>query len=266
MLGESFLRLLCYQEEKNGASDSMGHTLETSLVTTQTHIQQTDADQQERELRHFHGVREEASGLSIPGCSSVHTPETDMTLCSGPCSLLDHYPDLQVVDSGLISRNTLRASTLQQDLFTDLTRSERAEQKQLLSMSIPSVSDQGYLVMGGGDANTSMGVPASQLEPMSNSLLNGLLEKQLDEVYLQHLTDNLARCHSHLGNSLLHGLVPPLQPSEHQQGSDSLESNLEEAPGERGKKLHCLSNLNLAPFSSNFSTPVLRISEDVHPQ
>ncbi|XP_054648901.1 uncharacterized protein si:dkey-237j10.2 [Dunckerocampus dactyliophorus] len=262
MLGESFLRVLCYKEEKKCAS--MGHTLETSLVTTQTDIQQRDADQQEWVKRH--GVREAASGLSIPGCSSVHTPETDMTLCSGPCSLLDHYPDLQVVDSGLISHNTLRTSTLQQDLFTFVTPSEHAEHKQLLCMSSSSLPDQGYLVMSDA-ANTSLGVPASQLEPMSNSLLNGLLEKQLEEVYLQHLTDNLARCNSHLGNSLLHGLVPPLQPSDHQQDCDLLESNMEEAPGgERGKKLNYLSNLNLAPCSSNFSTPVLRISENVHPQ
>lgn len=110
--------------------------------------------------------------------------------------------------------------------------------------------------------NTSLDLPGSGLEPMSNSVLNGLLEKQLDEVYLQHLTDNLARCSSHLGNSLLHGLVPPLKPSSHPKGPDSLEVSLQKrSVGESGKKISYLSTQNLVPCSSNFSSPVLRISE-----
>ncbi|XP_061899708.1 uncharacterized protein si:dkey-237j10.2 [Entelurus aequoreus] len=253
MLGEGFLQALCYREERNGASASMGHKLET----TQTDIQQRGLDQGVREHR-YHGLRlaaPDATSLSISGCLS------DLTLCSGPCSLLQHYPDLQVADSVVISHNPLKTNAPQQDLFT------QSEQNHLLCESVPSLSsDQGYLVMG-DDANTSLGMPASQLEPMSNSLLNGLLEKKLDEVYVQHLTDNLARCNSQLENSLLHGLVPPLQPNERQQGEHSLESNLDEGPGgECGKKFGYLSNLNLAPCSSNFSTPVLRISEDVHPK
>lgn len=110
--------------------------------------------------------------------------------------------------------------------------------------------------------NISLDLPGSGLEPMSNSVLNGLLDKQLEEVYMQHLTDNLARCNSHLGNSLLHGLVPPPQPSSQLQGPDSLEAGLEEGSGgDSGKKISYLNTQNFVPCSSNFSSPVLRISE-----
>ncbi|XP_077388132.1 uncharacterized protein LOC144025713 [Festucalex cinctus] len=274
MLGEGFLSLLRYKEDyKKDASVSMGHKLQASSLTPQTDIQQRGLDQEDPGSRLSHGLRAappSAAGLSIPRSSPVHTLESDLTLFSGACSLLDHYPDLHVADSGLISSNPLRTSATQQDLYTEscaLTRSESAEQqRQLLHEPLLSLPDQGYLVMGDG-GNTSLGLPASQLEPMSNSLLNGLLEKKLDEVYLQHLTDNLARCNSNLGNSLLHGLVPPLQPNNLQRGPDSLETSLEKGPGgEGGKKISHLTTANLAPCSSNFSTPILRISEDVHPQ
>ncbi|XP_061542240.1 uncharacterized protein si:dkey-237j10.2 [Phycodurus eques] len=271
MLGEGFLRVLLYKEDKKVTSDSMGHKLQTSSSIPQTDLQQRGLDQDETDYRLSNKLRKvppAATGLSIPRCSPAQTLEMDLTLCSGPCSLLEHYPDLQVADSGPISYNP-KTSATQQDLYAHscaLTLSERAEQQQLLHEPLLSLPDQGYLVMGDG-VNTSLGLPTSQLEPMSNSLLNGLLEKKLDEVYLQHLTDNLARCNSNLGNSLLHGLVPPLQPNNLQQDPDSLESSLEKGPGgERGKKISQLTTPNLAPCSSNFSTPILRISEDVHPE
>ncbi|XP_077434442.1 uncharacterized protein LOC144059325 [Vanacampus margaritifer] len=269
MLGEGFLSLLHYKEDyKKDAAVSMGHKLQTSSMAPQTDIQQRGLDQEDPGFRLSQGLRAAplaVAGLSIPRSPTVQTLETDPTLYSGACSLLEHYPDLQVADSGFISSNPLRTSATQQDLYTEscsLTRSESAEQQQLLHQPLLSLPDQGHLVIC-DDGNTSLGLPASQLEPMSNSLLNGLLEKKLDEVYLQHLTDNLARCNSNLGNSLLHDLVPPLQPNNLQHGPDSLESSLEKGPGgEGGKKISQLNTQNLAPCSSNFSTPIFRISED----
>ncbi|XP_019739422.1 uncharacterized protein LOC109524188 [Hippocampus comes] len=272
MLGEGFLSLLRYKEDNNDAFVSMGSKLQTSSITPQKDLQERGLDQEDPDSRVCHGLRvvpPAATGLSIPRCSPVQTLETEPTLCLGDCSLLEHYPDLQVADSGLISFNPFRTSATQQELYTQsyaFAESECAEQQQLLQAPLLSLPDQGYLVMGDG-TSTSLGLPTSQSEPMSDSLLNGLLEKKLDEVYLQHLTDNLARCNSTLGNSLLHGLVPPLQPNKRQHGPDSLESSLEKGPGgESGKKISHLTTPNLAPCSSNFSTPVLRISEDVHPQ
>lgn len=222
-------------------------------------------NQEELDSSYARGLRvlpQSAVGLSIPGSAPVFTLDPDITVCLDSCSLLEQYPDLQVADSGLISQNPLRATITQRGLYTQPNASEVcATQQELQHEPLLSIPDQGYLVMG-ASVNISLDLPGSGLEPMSNSVLNGLLDKQLEEVYLQHLTDNLARCNSH---SLLHGLVPPPQPSSEPRGPDSLEASLEEgAEGESGKKISYLSTQNLVPCSSNFSSPVLRISEADH--
>lgn len=173
-----------------------------------------------------------------------------------------------MADSGRISNNPVRALITQQGLYTPASELQLPDwkiQRQPQDDPVVLIPDQGYLVMG-GSVNISLDLPGSGLEPMSNSVLNGLLEKQLEEVYMQHLTDNLARCNSHLGNSLLHGLVPPPQPSSQPRGPDSLEANLEEVSREHSRKtISYLSTQNLVPCSSNFSSPVLRISEADNP-
>lgn len=200
--------------------------------------------------------------LSIPGCPPVLNLDPDFTVFFENCSLLEQYPDLQVVDSGGSSHNPVRESITHHSFVSEfLSQPEWSAQQQPQGEPASLIPDQGYLAMG-ASVNISLDLPESLLEPMSNSVLNGLLDKQLDEVYMQHLTDNLARCNSHLGNSLLHGLVPPPQPSRQLQGPDSLEASLEEASGgDHGKKISYLSTQNLVPCSSNFSSPVLRISE-----
>lgn len=199
-------------------------------------------------------------GLLIPGCPLVHPQDPDCTVCLDDCSLLEQYPDLQVADSGRISHNLLRATVPQHGLYPPEAYCHPAQQGPR-GEPVSSMPDQGYLVMG-ASVNISLDLPGSGLEPMSNSVLNGLLDKQLEEVYMQHLTDNLARCNSHLGNSILHGLVPPPQPSSQPQGPDSLEASLEQGSGgDGGKKISYLSTQNLAPCSSNFSSPMLRISD-----
>lgn len=196
------------------------------------------------------------AGLLIPGCEPVFALDTDYSVCLDNCSLLEQYPDLQV------------ATIPQHALYTP-TSEPGGRQPEWAAHPGPrgepvSIPDQGYLAMG-PSVSSSLDPPGSGLEPMSNSVLNGLLEKQLEEVYMQHLTDNLARCNSHLGNSLLHGLVPPPQhggDGRHTGGPDSLEASLEpESGGHRGKKTSYLSTQNLVHCSSNFSSPVLRISE-----
>lgn len=205
-------------------------------------------------------LKEVPQGLSIPRCSpdnAVHH------VCIEDCSLLEQYPDLQVADSGRrISHTMLRTTVSQHSDHTYPPAPEVCLHPAPLhgpqGEPVLSIPDQGYLVMGASE-NVSLDLPGSVLEPMSNSVLNGLLEKQLEEVYMQHLTDNLARCNSHLGNSLLHGLVPP------PQGSDSPEAGLEHELEQSGNKISYLSTQNIAPCSSNFSSPVLRISEPDNP-
>lgn len=185
------------------------------------------------------------------------------------CSLLEQYPDLQVADSGRITHNLLRTAVSQHDFCIQSPISQvcPSTAQQEPQNSVPSIPDQGYLAMG-DSVNISLDLPGSGLEPMSNSVLNGLLEKQLEEVYMQHLTENLARCNSHLGNSLLHGLVPPPQPSSQSEGPDSLLGCMEESTEDSSSKISYLNTHNLVPCSSNFSSPVLRISEaeNPHPQ
>ncbi|XP_077589342.1 uncharacterized protein LOC144207613 [Stigmatopora nigra] len=245
MLGEGFLVVFHYEEEKKNPSTS----------TVKENLQNKGSNQEQEESRHGLQVIPQATTqvLSIPVCPPVQTLETDPTISSGLCSLLEDYPDLYGADPGLISYDPLRTVSDQVDIYTQSCGS---------STSLP---DQGYFVMG-DRVNASLGLPTTQLEPMSNSLLNGLLEKKIDEVYLQHFTDNLARCNSKMGNSILHGLVAPMQPNNVQQGPDSLDSSLVRGPGgECGKRISHVTNPSKTPCSSNFSTPVLRISEDVHP-
>ncbi|KAK2849433.1 hypothetical protein Q5P01_009267 [Channa striata] len=284
MLGEGFLRLLRYREERNYAS---------RRHKTQTHSHRTDSRDSVHPASESSDIQADSAeagpkleeldsnlpqglrvvpqgpvGLSIPGSSPALLVDPDF-LPVYNCSLLDQYPDLQVVDSGRISNNPLRATLSQQDLYSSLSELQQPEWPvQQEPQDDPISPDQGYLVMG-ASVNISLDLPGSGLEPMSNSVLNGMLDKQLEEVYMQHLTDNLARCNSHLGNSLLHGLVPPPQPCSQPQGPDSRLTSLEEGSEmDSNKKISYLSTQNLVPFSSNFSSPVLRISEteNPHPQ
>ncbi|XP_018530942.1 uncharacterized protein si:dkey-237j10.2 [Lates calcarifer] len=277
MLAEGFLRMLLYREERKFASDSKCHKTQTHTHCTdqfngivsesdsadlQTDSAEAGPNQEELDSTQAQGLRVlPPVGLLIPGCSPDFTLDSDFTVCIDDCSLLEQYPDLQVADSGRISHNPLRATITQYGLLTPVSEVLRHPEWAVQQEPQGDIPDQGYLVMG-DSANISLDLPGSGLEPMSNSVLNGLLEKQLEQVYMQHLTDNLARCNSHLGNSLLHGLVPPPQPSSQSQGPDSLEASLEEGcGGEADKKISYLSTQNLVPCSSNFSSPVLRISE-----
>lgn len=197
---------------------------------------------------------------AIPVWSPDLKPDANLANIVENCSLVERYPDLQMTGS---EQSSLTA-TISHGFESEFS-SQPDWSAQLQPQASPAslIADQGYLAMG-ASVNVSLDLPGQEkgLEPMSNSLLNGLLDKQLDEVYMQLLNDNLARCNSNLGNSLLHGLVPPPQPSCHLQGPDSLDPCLEDPAGEdSANKVSYLSTTNLVPYSSNFSTPVLRISE-----
>lgn len=176
------------------------------------------------------------------------------------CSLGQSSPDLQVTGSEQAPLDAIISHGFE---FEFPNQPDWPAQLQSQASPVSVRADQGYLAMG-ASVNMSLDLREQEpgLEPMSNSLLNGLLDKQLDEVYMQLLNDNLARCNSNLGNSLLHGLVPPPQPSCHLQGTDSLDPSLEEpAREDSANEVSYLNTHNLVPCSSHFSTPVLRISE-----
>ncbi|KAM8732620.1 uncharacterized protein AB9X84_024607 [Acanthopagrus schlegelii] len=273
MLAEGFLRVLRYREERKFASAStpkrsQTHThcrdpYKSSLSDADSiDLQSAEAGPNQEELDHnqFKGLKVTPHGpvgLSIPGCPPVLTLHPDLTVCLNDCSLLEQYPDLHVADT----HNQLTANIGQHDFVSELSYQLAQQDPHTQGQPLTSIPDQGYLAMG-ASVSINLDLPGSGLEPMSNSVLNGLLDKQLEEVYMQHLTDNLARCNSHLRNSLLHGLVPPPQPSSQLQGPDSLEAGLEEGSGgDSSKKISYLNTQNFVPCSSNFSSPVLRISE-----
>ncbi|MEQ2191923.1 hypothetical protein XENOCAPTIV_004457 [Xenoophorus captivus] len=277
MLAEGFLRLMSYREKRKFAAASKRkgcqrstqcpHPVRCSVsdpnfANPQIHSAEAEPNQEEPESNQPQGLRvvPQVPGLLIPGCSPAATLSP---ICIEDCSLLEHYPDLQVADSGRISHNPPRPVGNQEDFNFQANVPEVYLQTEAKQESIP---DQGYLVMGASES-ISLDLPRSGLEPMSNSVLNGLLEKQLEEVYMQHLTDNLARCNSHFGQSILHGLVPPPHTGCRSHGSDSLEASLvEDSRGDNSDKINYLSTQNLVPCSSTFSSPVLRISEVDNPQ
>ncbi|XP_061582355.1 uncharacterized protein si:dkey-237j10.2 [Cololabis saira] len=279
MLAEGFLRLLCYREkrkfytassQKKWPTDSQcSQQFNPGSSSSDLQVKSSEAvpnqvvpdPNQPQELQ----VTPQAPGLLIPRCLPVTIMQP---VCIEDCSLLQQYPDLQVADPGRIPHNPPRASVSQHDLHGPHTLPGESFQPQVQQEpqreQVLSVPDQGYLVMG-ASVNISLDLPGSGLEPMSNSVLNGLLEKQLEEVYMQHLTDNLARCNSHLGNSLLHGLVPPPQPGQ-SQGPYSLEvSQGEGSRRDSSSEISYMHTQNLIPCSSTFSSPVLRISEPDNP-
>ncbi|XP_006781843.1 uncharacterized protein si:dkey-237j10.2 [Neolamprologus brichardi] len=279
MLAEGFLRLLVYREERKFASNSKQKRLQTSgHCADPSNCARSDSSSAVPGVHSAEaGIIEEDLNSSQPQILKV-VPQrpvalsipTDLyPLYIEDCSLLEQYPDLQVADSGRITHNLLRTAVSQHDFCIQSPISQvcPSTAQQEPQNSVPSIPDQGYLAMG-DSVNISLDLPGSGLEPMSNSVLNGLLEKQLEEVYMQHLTENLARCNSHLGNSLLHGLVPPPQPSSQSEGADSLLGCMDKSTEDSSSKISYLNTHNLVPCSSNFSSPVLRISEaeNPHPQ
>lgn len=287
MLSEGFLSVLLYRDEQKAPSTAKlrgkGHTdtrpqhgrpsLSDAGERSQMVLLHTDPYMAEPcKGRERLREREPENGFSTPGSSLTHCPHRSADL-NCECSLIQQYPDLrlrQELDKATSPHSTasyhslsvpLPVSGLPLHALQSIPCSQGPERQpgtEVLDQTYPvkpgtSIPDQGYLVMG---SSPSLDVQLLGLEPMSNSLLNGLLEKQLDEVYRQYLTDSLARCNSQLGQSLLHGLVPLPQPGGEAQASDSLEVSLEGVPSKDRSSLISYLNTN-----SHFSSPVLRISD-----
>lgn len=116
------------------------------------------------------------------------------------------------------------------------------------SLKQHDIPDDGYLVM---DSSIMLNG-----EPPTNSMLNGYLDKKLQEVYSQYLQERLACPESSPGCSLL----PPfhqtslLQLSQPLSMDSSLEPETRQSQGAISQRA-----------SSNFSSPVLRISNAKEP-
>lgn len=287
MLSEAFVRVLSFREERKSVQTpavyrhaAATHTLpDRAFCETQLDPDtdpDTDLSAGTGGLAEWLGLSQgvgmgvkpqPATALSIPSCIPVVPPYSQTSICLASSSLLQQYPDLRLAQNqeGQDTSNSQEGSP---DPGHSLLSQAPPESEYPLHSRSPdnqesqgdlgaSMPDQGYLVMG-ASVVPSLGVLGAGREPLSNSLLNGMLEKKLDEVYLQHLTDSLANCGSMPGCSLLRGLVPPPQPDLQPQGSDSLQ----------GEELEEQSDVisYLSTHNTNFSSPVLRISDtgDTH--
>lgn len=121
------------------------------------------------------------------------------------------------------------------------------QQLHVIPVSVPlkqdDITDDGYLVM---DSSIMLNG-----EPPTNSMLNGYLDKKLQEVYSQYLQERLTCPGSSPGCSLL----PPFQPTSLIQLSQPLNMDSSLEPETR----QCQGAVSQRA-SSNFSSPVLRIS------
>ncbi|XP_062332421.1 uncharacterized protein si:dkey-237j10.2 [Osmerus eperlanus] len=283
MLGEGFLRTLPFRVEKQNARTTGAYTHTTATHThSNSCFNGTMLDANPLTLSAGTGLWLELPGLTqslgltvkpqaatalfIPPCLTVAPPSSQPSISWDSSSLLQQYPDLRLgLNRGMHDASNspegypdpghgvlLQASGCPLHLH---------EPENLESQGDRAVAetDQGYLAMGDSVVQ-SLELPGAGREPLSNSLLNGMLEKQLDEVYLQHLTDSLAHCSSVPGCSLLQGLVPPPQPDRQPQGPDSLAVALQGE--ERGQQSSVISYMSA--HDTNFSSPVLRISDTGH--
>ncbi|XP_062845035.1 uncharacterized protein si:dkey-237j10.2 [Trichomycterus rosablanca] len=260
MLGEGFLHVLNYTE---------GHT-PLSTQKTQSHTEfnvtphrtvrspQTPRAQQ---VKHFEGLEKPrprltsvpSVALAIPSCSAEDHWSVDLYESGYFPSLYQAYPDLQLAGGTLAPRFSLNPNhftpqdgplLISQDLGSLEALEEPEEQA-----NVPNEADEGYLVIES--------VKSPGREPrLTNSMLNGFLETQLMEVYRQHMQDNLARCSL---SSITANVVPHIcaKLSASDRNADSWGEGLNSTTTQ--SSVRYLSTCS-APTTSNFSSPVLRIS------
>lgn len=131
------------------------------------------------------------------------------------------------------------SNTILDNLSLDLRLNSITESKKVHPLS----HDDGYLVM---DSSIMLNG-----EPPTNSMLNGYLDKKLQEVYSQYLQERLT-C---LGSSPGCSLLPPFHQTSLIQLSQPLNMDSSLEPETR----QCQGAVSQRA-SSNFSSPVLRIS------
>lgn len=160
------------------------------------------------------------------------------------------YPDLQLAGGTVGPLNPTPQSQGPLLNSEDLGSLEDSEEPGKLVKDL-SQADEGYLVI---DSIRSL-----EKERLTNSMLNGFLEKQLMEVYRQHMQDSLARCGpSSLSASVVPGICSNLSRNITAQGNELHSS-------QNQSSIRYLSTCS-APPTSHFSTPLLRISYQQDPE
>ncbi|XP_034290849.1 TLR adapter interacting with SLC15A4 on the lysosome-like [Pantherophis guttatus] len=166
-------------------------------------------------------------------------------------SLYQNYPDLHI-GGDHIADHTRDSDHIVDQTYNELSGPMFLSTDLPLDTPFPLQKPRG-LKLGHGD-DVGENSLALRKEPLSNSLLNNHMEKEIQEVYKQFWEEKLTHC-----NSITHCLM-----------SNGLMSNLGEAHhplshGHQQTLLHSLARLGLhnntsGGNSSEFSTPNLQIS------
>lgn len=197
---------------------------------------------------------------SLPSMALPIPCNSDEDVCGLECysslycpSFYKAYPDLQLAGGTVGPLNPTPQShspLLNSDDLGFLEASE--EPRELAEDHIEA--DEGYLVI---ENMRSLG----KEQRLTNSMLNGILETQLMEVYRQHMQDNLARCSSSsLSASVVPGICGNLSTSDRDTTAQGNE--LHSSQSRNSIRYLCTCS---APPTSHFSTPVLRISYQQEP-
>lgn len=195
-----------------------------------------------------------SEALTIPSCGADGWSDELYESGFFP-SLYQAYPDLQLAGGILASRFSLNPNhfTPQADgpvlVSQDLGSMKALDEPEDRSEDAPPQADEGYLVI------ESVRSPGRETR-LTNSMLNGFLETQLMEVYRQHMQDNLARCSP---SSITANDVPDICTAE-RGDSESWVQGLNSGTTQTSS-VRYLSTCS-AQCTSNFSSPVLRISND----
>ncbi|KAL7863442.1 hypothetical protein SRHO_G00124260 [Serrasalmus rhombeus] len=265
MLGESFIHLLKYRQEDAHSPD----------ITRASFTPPTNSRQDPYSLSKVKDIPlpvkpalsdvkhvEKRSGYIPP------KPSPDLYL-SKPCVSLSQSLEPSNALYEKCQTNPLQLSSLsdskefhidsveQQEWHTSNVDDSSPKQLRFIPQQA-DVPDDGYLVM---DSSIMLNG-----EPPTNSMINGYLDRKLQEVYSQYLQERLACPGSSPGCSLLPLLPQPSLPQLSQQAYLDSSLDIEARPNQMTHNVTTSQGHHSQRVSSAFSSPVLRISNVEQPK
>ncbi|KAG9271921.1 hypothetical protein AMEX_G12859 [Astyanax mexicanus] len=265
MLGESFIHVLKYRQDGSFAPDTARASLTSSTDSgyySSPHSQVKDSPASQKPPVSDVMPVEKQSGSQGPH------PSSDPYFCNTYANLSQSlptsnafndtyqtFPDLPLLSNSHSQKDLHSISPQQGWLTTDVD--ESAPQQLRFIPEQTHLPDNGYLVM---DSSIMLNG-----EPPTNSMINGYLDRKLQEVYSQYLQERLTCPGSSPGYSLLPLLPQPSLPPLSQQNYPDSSLDPETRPSQVPPLTTSQGNLSQRA-SSNFSSPVLRISNAEQPR
>ncbi|XP_072519704.1 uncharacterized protein [Salminus brasiliensis] len=260
MLGESFIHLLKYRQE-----DSLSPGVTRASLTSSTdsvHGPGSYSQVQETPASDKPALSDVTYEVKQSGSQDPH-PSPDLYFCKTYVNLsqslptsnaLNDSPDMQLKGISESQKNLL--SMKPQEWHTS-DMDESAPQQLRFIPEQAHIPDNGYLVM---DSSIMLNG-----EPPTNSMINGYLDRKLQEVYSQYLQERLACPGSSPGCSLFPLLRQPSLPQLSEQAYMDSSLDPEARPNQVPPLATSQGHLSQRA-SSNFSSPVLRISNAEQPK